>query len=218
MSQQRDGRFQDAGMSSQASREDDELWSNKAVRGSSDPDSDDGGSVPAQSRPSEPPRLQRPMTRRFLRDLEAARTKRLDAAPGAQPISSSSSSSFMGLAPAPLPSVMLPSKKRSLDEVLSDDSPPQKDKMSVEIDQLAGGPRGSSLNHAGPSATQDAAHTPSRPPKKSRVGRGPLSPRPSPVVIGDLATSPDTPRNRPPERRLDLPRNPSRAGSRERSS
>lgn len=188
-------------MSSQISGEDDELCSNKAASGSSDPDSDDLSFVHARSRSSEPT-LERPMTRRFLQDLEAARTSGLDVASAAQAISAPSSSSLRGLTPPPLPSVMLPSKKRSLGEVLSDDSPPQKDKMSVEIDQLAGGPLKSHLEHVGPSGTKIVAHTPSHPLKKSRVGAGPSSPRPLPVVIGDSATSPQTLINKIPREML----------------
>lgn len=179
-----------------------------------DPGSDDLGPVHTRSRSSEP-RLQRPMTRRFLQDLEAARTNYLDVPPAAQVISAPSSSSLRGLTPPPLPSVMLPSKKRYLGEVLSDDSPPQKDKMSAEIDQIAGGSLESQLKRAGPSGTQNVAHTLSHPAKKSRVGGGPSSPRPLPVVAGD--SSSDRLENRLLERRSGSPRDPSRPGSRESS-
>ncbi|KAI1192168.1 hypothetical protein F5B17DRAFT_379693 [Nemania serpens] len=216
MSQQRDGRLQDARMSSQTSGDDDDVCSNKAASGSSDPDSEDLDFDHTRSR-SSGPGLQRPMTRRLLRDLEAARTIRQDIGSTAQAISSPSSSSLRGLTPPPLPSVMLPGKKRSLDEVLNDDSPPQKDKMSVEIDRLAVGSPNSQLKLAGPSGTQNATRTPSHPPKKSRVGGGPSSPRQLPVVIEDLVTSSDTLRNRPLERRLDGPLDHSHPGSRESS-
>ncbi|KAI1334879.1 hypothetical protein F5Y15DRAFT_400156 [Xylariaceae sp. FL0016] len=44
---------------------------------------------------------------------------------------------FRGLTLDPLPSAMVPSRKRSLSTILADDSPPRKDKLTEEIDQIA---------------------------------------------------------------------------------
>ncbi|KAI3338664.1 hypothetical protein F4824DRAFT_72788 [Ustulina deusta] len=165
-------------MSSQASREDEENCSNKATNGSSDPGSDDLELLPTRSRSSER-ELQRPMNTGPVQHLQAARTNHPDATDATRGISSVDSSSLMGLMLSPLPSAMLPNKKRSLVEVLDDESPPQKDKMSDEIDELASGHQR----------------------KKSKAHGEPSTSRAPPTGTRDSATSSDERENRPQERR-----------------
>jgi len=72
---------------------------------------------------------------------------------------------------SPLSPVTLSGNKRSLDEVLQDDRPPQKDKLSAEIDQLAGETPQPDVAQAGPSGTNrwETAHPYRR--KRSRASR-----------------------------------------------
>ncbi|KAJ8131721.1 hypothetical protein O1611_g1905 [Lasiodiplodia mahajangana] len=199
-------------MSSHISREDEETCSNRATSGSSDIGSDDLGSTHTGLLSSEP-RPQRPMTRRFLQDLHASTGR------AAREISSLGSSSLRGLTPPPLPPAMLPSKKRSLGEVLGDESPPEKDKMSVEIDQLAGG--GPSRPHAlaaGPSGTQSVMSIQSHRRKKSKASGEELTFRMPPRGTRGSAMDSDGPGDKSPERRSERVYDASRVGNRETSS
>ncbi|KAI1127370.1 hypothetical protein F5Y10DRAFT_194865 [Nemania abortiva] len=215
MSQQPDDQVQDHKMPSQVSREDEETCSTRATSGSSDLGSDDLGLVPTLSLSSEPG-LRRPMTRRFLQDLQASQTNRLDAGRAARETLSPSNSSLRGLTPPPLPSSMVPSKKRSLGEVLGDESPPEKDKMSAEIDQLAGGELGlSHASPAGPSGTQSVAPTRTHQRKKSRVSEESSTFRMLPRSTVDSATDRDGPGS--PERRRDRVHDAPRVRNRETS-
>ncbi|KAI1174632.1 hypothetical protein F4777DRAFT_377803 [Nemania sp. FL0916] len=172
MSQPHNEEVQDAG--------DEENCSNRATRGSSDPGSD------TRSRSSDAG-LPRPATRRPLQTLQTAQTHRLDTSRATQGISTLSSSSLRGLTPPPLPSAMLPSKKRSLGEVLGDESPPEKDKMSVEIDHLVGAEEPSWAQHptAGSSGTQDVLPIQSHRRKRNRVSGEPSTLRAPLGVIRD---------------------------------
>ncbi|KAI0406196.1 hypothetical protein F4802DRAFT_120915 [Xylaria palmicola] len=214
MSQQRDSHGQDVGLSSQTSGEYDDICSNKATSGSSDPGSDDLGRLNTRSQSSEL-QPQRPMTRRLRHDLRATRTGSSDIAQAPQGTASSSpgSGSLMDLALSPLPLGMLPNRKRSLDEVLRDESPPQKDKMSVEIDRLAGGEPGQpSSSQASTSGSQNRAQSHRR--KKSRTSERPFAPRVIPNIVRGSSQNEEGGVNRPSERRSERLRDASRRGSR----
>ncbi|KAI0965185.1 hypothetical protein F4678DRAFT_343560 [Xylaria arbuscula] len=177
MSPQRNIPIQDAVSSSQGSGEDEENCSNKATSGSSDPGSDHLELLRTRSRSSERGR-ERPQTRISAQNLQAAPASnpdKTDTTPGASTVGSNS---LLGLTLSPLPMDMLPNKKRSLGEVLGDESPPQKDKMSDEIDHLARAQR-----------------------KRSRADGGPSSSQALPIVAGDVETNSDDLENRSPERR-----------------
>ncbi|GAP86374.1 hypothetical protein SAMD00023353_1800320 [Rosellinia necatrix] len=167
------------------------MYSNRATSGSSDAGSDELDSVYTPSRSSQPER-RRPMTRRHLQDLQAAQESHEDTAYATDEMSSLNSNPFRGLTPAPLPPAMLPSKKRSLDEVLRDNSPPQKDKLFTEIEQLSG--EEVSRPHtppAGPSGTQNNMPVWSHQRKKSRVSIESSGPRVVPIARGDPVTNSD---------------------------
>ncbi|KAI0857646.1 hypothetical protein F4860DRAFT_352772 [Xylaria cubensis] len=195
MNQQRNDHAQGARISSQTSRDDEEICSNRATSGSSDSGSDDLGLAPTRSRSSE-----RGIQRRHQHDQQACQRRGPDATPGT--LSQDSSSFIMGLTLTPLPSAMLPMKKRPLDELLKDSTPPEKDKMSAEIDQLAS---------ETPSKTRDVA--PDEPPrrKRTKTNEGSTS-QALPIIMRDLTTNSDRRGHAPPERRSE--HNPSRRGSR----
>ncbi|KAI0867858.1 hypothetical protein GGS24DRAFT_252167 [Hypoxylon argillaceum] len=203
MSQQQDDRLQDIRMSSQVSREEEEISSNRATSGSSDPDSDEFNRLYTPSRCSEPS-VRPPKSRRFLEDLQAAQTNRLG---------SLDDGSFRGLTPPPLPFDMLPSKKRPLCEVLGDESPPRKDKLTVEIEQLAREePASSRASPAGPSGTQNVTPIQSHRRKKSKVGGVSLT-----RATGDSAAPSGRHGHRTLESRVGLARDASRAGDQDNS-
>jgi hypothetical protein len=169
-----------------------------------DPGSDDAASVRTRSRSSERG-VRRPVTRRLMQELRADRMNRPDASNPTMGIPSMISSSFRGLTPDPLPSAMLPDKKRSLDEVLLDESRPRKDKMSAEIDQLTeGGPPQSHVSQAGPSGTQNTERTRTHRRKRSRTSGESLTPR----VLPDRSS--DERGDRSPQRRSERIRNATR--------
>ncbi|KAI0117777.1 hypothetical protein GGR51DRAFT_267177 [Nemania sp. FL0031] len=217
MGRQPEGQGQAHKMPSHISREDEETSSNRATSGSSDIESDDLGSIHPGSLSSES-RPRRPRPRRLKQDLRASQASRLDTGRATREISSFSSGSFRGLTPPPLPPAMLPSKKRSLGEVLGDKSAPQKDKMSLEIDQLAGG--GSSRPHAlpaGPSGTQSTRPIQSQQRKKGRVGGEDSTFRvPSRSTTGSTMDS-DRSEDQSPERRSEHVNGSSHIGNRETS-
>ncbi|KAJ2989272.1 hypothetical protein NUW58_g3553 [Xylaria curta] len=201
MAPQRVNQVQDIRNSSQVSGEDDEICSNKATSGSSDPGTDDLGPEPIRSQPSKHEHHQ-PVARPFLLDAQIAQTGRRDTVGVAQRISSSDGSSFRGLTPPTLPSAMLPTRKRSIGEVLEDESPPQKDKLATEIDQLAGaGPSQPYPPHGSSSRTRDSAPSPSPRRKKTRASEETSAPQEERITMGDPARNPDGPVNRLPERR-----------------
>lgn len=155
MSQQQDDRSDDLRPSSQTS-EKEEIYSDRATSGSSDPGSDRLDSAPALSRSSGRAH-DGPMTRGLLQGVQTSRASNQDTTRGTQGLSTVDSGSLRGLTPAPLPPDILPSKKRTLGEVLRDESPPRKDKLSAEIDQLYGeGTSHSRSSSAGPSNARDA--------------------------------------------------------------
>ncbi|KAI3318337.1 hypothetical protein HD806DRAFT_512594 [Xylariaceae sp. AK1471] len=208
MCQRRQDRFRDVRGSSQGGGDDEETYSNKATSGSSDLGSDDLASMQTRSQSSERG-LQRPMTRRLRQELQADQKNRLDASNPTIGISPLISSSFRGLTPDPLPSAMLPDKKRSLDEMLHDKTPPQNDKMSAEIDQLAEeGPPHSYILQAGPSETQNVEAHQSHQWKRSRASGGSSTHQ----VLPDRTS--DGRGDRPPERRSERIRNAARHGGR----
>ncbi|KAI0435328.1 hypothetical protein F5Y09DRAFT_2671 [Xylaria sp. FL1042] len=190
MSQQRSTHARDGITSSQVSREDEDNCSNKATSGGSPhPGSDDIELFPPGSRSSER-ELEQPVTRQFAQHLQAVRTDHLDATDAAPETSTVGGSSLMGLTLSPLPSAMLPSRKRSIREVLRDESTPEKDKMSAEIDHLEKVQR-----------------------KKSRTDGDPSTPRALPITTRDPSTHSDESENRSPERRSERIRGTSRRGS-----
>ncbi|KAI0813956.1 hypothetical protein GGR55DRAFT_489048 [Xylaria sp. FL0064] len=193
MCQQPSSQTRDAMTSSQVSREDEDNYSNKATSGSSDPGSDDLELLPTHSGPSEPA-VERPLTRRFAQHLQAAQTDHANTTEAAPATSTIGGNSLMGLTLSPLPSAMLPSRKRSLGEVLGDETPPGKDKLSAEIDHLASVQR-----------------------KKSRADGDPPTPRALLIVTRDPTTHPDASENirpeRQPERRSGRIRDTSRRGN-----
>lgn len=174
MSQQQDDRFDDVGPSSQTS-EKEETYSDRATNGSSDPGSNGLDSAHTPSRSSRQAH-EGPMTRPLLQDAQASRTSNQGATSGTQGLSTVDSSSLRGLTPAPLPPDILPSKKRTLAEVLRDESPPQKDKLCAEIDQLYGEEASHShSSSAGPSDARDALAPQSHRHKKSKANEEDLS-------------------------------------------
>ncbi|KAI8953670.1 hypothetical protein F4801DRAFT_536178 [Xylaria longipes] len=180
MNQQQDDHAEGVRISSQAGSEDEEICSNKATSGSSDPGSDDLGQAPTRSRSSERG-PQRTTAMRLPRDQQTSQRSGPDTARAIPGTMSLGSSSFMGLTLAPLPSAMLPNKKRALDEVLSDETPPEKDKMSAEIEQLAGELAGEALLQPPEPHRQ----------KRSKVNEEPSTPQAPPIATRDSAMNSD---------------------------
>ncbi|KAH8157142.1 hypothetical protein CIB48_g11103 [Xylaria polymorpha] len=179
---------------------------------SSDLGSDDLGLVPTRSRSSERG-LQPPFTRPLPREQQTSLTSGPDPARTVPGTLSLGSSPLMGLTLAPLPPAMLPSKKRPLDEVLSDETPPEKDKMSAEIDQIAGeAPLQLHALSVGSSETQDVAPGESHRQKRSKVSEAPSIPQALPLDMRSSATNSD--RRRSVERRSEHVPGASRPGSR----
>ncbi|KAI0537652.1 hypothetical protein GGR58DRAFT_331922 [Xylaria digitata] len=210
MSQQRDYQVRDAGTPSQLSREDDEICSNKATSGSSDLGIDDLRSLHTQSQSSER-ELQQPTTKESKQHPQDTQTSRSDPIDVVPRVSSVDSSSLIGLTLEPLPGILSTSKKRSLGEVLDDESPPQKDKLSAEIEQLAGG-----LPYdlfASSSRARDVAPADSHQQKKSRVDGELSTPRVLPIATEDLGMSSDARGDRPVERRSERIRAAPRRGN-----
>ncbi|KAI1735757.1 hypothetical protein F4680DRAFT_297412 [Xylaria scruposa] len=203
MNQQRNDHAQGARVSSQASRDDEEVCSNKATSGSSESGSDNLGLALTRSRSSERG-IQRLTTLQHQHDQQASQTSGPDTANAIPRTLSHDSSSFMGLTLAPLPSAMLPVKKRPLDELLKDRTPPEKDKMSAEIDQLAS---------ETPSGARDV--TPDEPPQRKRSKTNEESiPQALPIVMRDSTTNSDRRSRAPRDRRSEHPTNASHRGSR----
>ncbi|KAI0453111.1 hypothetical protein F5B21DRAFT_480916 [Xylaria acuta] len=214
MNQQRDDNAQGVRISSQTGREDEEICSNKATSGSSDPGSDDLDLVPTRTRSSECG-LQQPIAMRLPQDEQASQTNGPDTARAIPGTLSLGSSSFMGLTLAPLPSAMLPTKKRPLGEVLSDKTPPEKDKMSAEIDQLAGeAPLQLHALSVCSSETQDLAPSVAHRQKRSKINEELSTSQSLPTVMGDSATNSDRRSHRPPVRRSEHDPDASQRGNR----
>ncbi|KAI0546062.1 hypothetical protein F4679DRAFT_437434 [Xylaria curta] len=199
MNQQRNNDSQGSRISSQASRDYEDVCSNKATSGSSDSGSDNLDLSPTRSRSSERD-IQQLTTMRHKHNQQASQTSDPDPANAIPRTLSHDGSSFMGLTLTPLPSAMLPMKKRPLDELLKDKTPPEKDKMSAEIDQLAS---------ETPSGTCDVA--PDEPPRRKRGKASEESiPRALPIIMGDSNRRGRAPR----ERRSEHPTNASHRGGR----
>ncbi|KAI0520930.1 hypothetical protein F5B22DRAFT_644671 [Xylaria bambusicola] len=207
MSQRQNSQVRNPPSSSQDSREDEETYSTKATRGSSDAGSDDLESSRTRSRSSDR-RPRRSVTRRLLQHIQTSEVSDPDTAGMAHGISSLGNEPLMGLSPlSPLPPAMLPTKKRSLDEVLGDQSPPEKDKMSAEIDELAGGPTSDlSGSSSGP---RNAVATGSHQRKKSKSNGESSSARALPVMTRGSATDSEQHGNRREQRRSERIRNAS---------
>jgi hypothetical protein len=91
----------------------------------------------AQSRSQSPERgLRRAPTRWLLHERQAGQSTSTDTPDLIHETETHHGSPLLDLM-SPLSPVTLSGNKRSLDEVLNDNSPPQKDKLSTEIDQLA---------------------------------------------------------------------------------
>ncbi|KAI0469507.1 hypothetical protein F4859DRAFT_486862 [Xylaria cf. heliscus] len=167
--------------------------------------------LPTRSRSSERG-TQRPISGPLPQDQQASQASDPDTARTAPITLSLGGSSFMGLTLPPLPSAMLPMKKRPLDEVLSDETPPQQDKMSAEIDQLAEeAPLQPDNLSVGPSETHNVA--PHRQ-KRSKNNEEPSTSQALPIVARNSATDSDGSERRPPERRPERVSEASRRGSR----
>ncbi|KAI1302971.1 hypothetical protein F5Y03DRAFT_396192 [Xylaria venustula] len=182
MSPQRNIPTRDAVTSSQGSGEDEENCSNKATSGSSDPGSDHLELLRTRSRSSEREH-DSPETRIPAQDLQTAAANdpdKTDTTPGTSTVGSNSLIGLdtLGLTLTPLPLDMLPRRKRSLGEVLGDEKPPQKDKMSDEIDHLARAQR-----------------------KRTRADGAPSSSQALPIVTRDAELNSDNRENSSPERR-----------------
>ncbi|KAI0199240.1 hypothetical protein F4808DRAFT_433126 [Astrocystis sublimbata] len=169
MTPQRDDHARDARVSQLTSRDDEDTYSNKATGGSSDSGSDAFG--PRRTR-SRSPERGRSITRGRLFDQHTSQPRNRTL----------TSSPFMGLALDPLPPAMLPNKKRPLAEVLSDETPPEKDKMSVELDQLA---RKAHDQTPGSSGIGSNVPDGSPRPKKSKANEELLDPQMSPTITRD---------------------------------
>ncbi|KAI1361291.1 hypothetical protein F5Y08DRAFT_342820 [Xylaria arbuscula] len=139
MSQQQDKQVRGALLSSsQESRDDEESYSTKATRGgSSDAGSEDLELSHTRSRSSDH-RPHRPVVSSLSQHIQTVQANDSNTTNPIQGTSSRGNDSLIGLSPlSPLPHAMLPTRKRSLEEVLGDESQPAKDKMSAEIDELA---------------------------------------------------------------------------------
>ncbi|KAK5625048.1 hypothetical protein RRF57_000764 [Xylaria bambusicola] len=172
-----------------------------------DAGSDDPESSRTRSRSSDRgPR--RPVTRRLLHNIQTAQARDSNTTGMAQRISSLGDEPLMGLSPlSPLPPAMLPTKKRSLNEVLGDQSPPEKDKMSAEIDELAGRPTSDLPSSS--SEPGNAVATGSHQRKKSKVSGDSSSSRALPVMTRVPATDSEQRGNRREQRRSERIRNAS---------
>ncbi|KAI1436615.1 hypothetical protein GGR50DRAFT_693020 [Xylaria sp. CBS 124048] len=165
-------------MQSQSSGEEAETFSNEATSGSSDAGTSELTPAQSRSRSSEHGRQRPRKPKRLLKDLPSAPTENRDSAGSSRGMPSRGSSSFRGLTPPPLPSAMLPSKKRHLDEVLCDKSPPEKDKMSVEIERIASGSSSEPyVLQGGPSGTQNEVHICSHRQKETKTSAELSAPR-----------------------------------------
>ncbi|KAI1503874.1 hypothetical protein F5X99DRAFT_78898 [Biscogniauxia marginata] len=97
------------------------------------------GSAPSLSSGQGP---RRPVTRRLTQGIQAYQQSRLGVMSSRDEIlrwDDGQINRFKGLTPPPLPSAMLPTKKRTIGEILNDEKPPEKDKLAQEIDKLAQG-------------------------------------------------------------------------------
>ncbi|KAI0447586.1 hypothetical protein F4803DRAFT_269504 [Xylaria telfairii] len=202
MNQRRDDHAQGVRISSQTSGEDEEICSNKAIRGSSDPGFDDLGQVPT------------PFTGSLLQEQQTSLTSGPDTAHTVPGTLSLGNGPLMGLTLAPLPSAMLPSKKRPLDEVLSDETPPEKDKMAAEIDQIAG--EAPLQPHPLSVGSSETAPGESHRQKRSKVNEAPSTPQALPIDMRNSATNSD--RCKSVERRSEHAPDASRPGSRATSN
>ncbi|KAI5917234.1 hypothetical protein F4810DRAFT_716674 [Camillea tinctor] len=112
----------------------------------------DSPSLPSRQGP------RRPLTRRLAHDIQAYQQS-LGVMSSRDEIlrwDDGQINLFQGLTPPPLPTAMLPTRKRTLREILSDEKRPEKDKLAQEIDKLA--------DEAGPSSSSYV------------FGRGPAEP------------------------------------------
>lgn len=154
-------------------------------------------------------RPRRPVISSLSQHIQTAQADDSNAADTARGISSRGNHSLIGLSPlSPLPHAMLPTRKRSLEEVLGDQSRPEKDKLSAEIDELAGkqppsGPPESS------SSARDISATGSHQRKKSRTSGEPSITRALPVRTRSSATNSEEHGNRGERRRSQRIRNAS---------
>ncbi|KAF2968443.1 hypothetical protein GQX73_g5144 [Xylaria multiplex] len=210
MSQQQDHQVRDTGTSSRFCREEDEICSNKATSGSSDLGDDDSRSVHTQPKSSEC-EPQQPTSKESEEDPQTTQANHSDPT-GVEPrVPPVDSSSLIGLTLEPLLGILPTGRKRSLGEVLDDENPPQKDKLSAEIEQLAGG-----LPHdafVSSSRTQDVAPADSHQQKRSKISRELSTPRVLPIAIGDSSMRSDERGDGPVERRSERIRVASRRGS-----
>ncbi|ETS82974.1 hypothetical protein PFICI_04850 [Pestalotiopsis fici W106-1] len=122
--------------------------STKAVRGSPEPlsgngDGDDGGNSTAvipgsQNSMSESPRSKH-LTRAAVRRVQDFQRGHDQPISSTDEILNCSDSLLRGLTPPPWPSDLIPHRKRPrrVEEILDDDSPRSRDKLSVELDEMA---------------------------------------------------------------------------------
>ncbi|KAI8629579.1 hypothetical protein F5Y19DRAFT_86388 [Xylariaceae sp. FL1651] len=198
----------DAGVHSEAGEEEDS-YSNKATSGSSDLGSEDSALVQPPSRSSDRgPR--RSLTRRHTTELEADRRTHQDTLSSTDGIPQLGGNSLRGLTPPPLPPAMLPDKKRSLGEVLRDESPPQQDKMAAEIERLAKGELSSFVTEPGSSGTQTVGATHGHRRKRSKVAEESATPQVMPLARRDSNAIMDGHKDKPQERRSERIRNAAR--------
>ncbi|KAI1327509.1 hypothetical protein F5Y16DRAFT_371518 [Xylariaceae sp. FL0255] len=134
----------------------------------------------------------RPLTRRFAHEVQVDRQERIDLTLSSGEITQSPKTSFTGLTPPPLPLAMLPGKKRTLDEILEDETLPLKDKMSAEIEGIRRAEAASDFPRA-----EGRLILISHRRKRSRTLLGSSST--SDKNRGTIAAAPPSPR--PPERR-----------------
>lgn len=97
----------------------------------------------------------RPVTRRLAQDIQAYQQSHSGVMSSRDDIlqwDDSQINRFQGLTPPPLPTAMLPTRKRTIGEILTDENRPHKDKLAQEIDKLAAeaGPSSSSVLGRGP--------------------------------------------------------------------
>ncbi|KAI0022637.1 hypothetical protein F4780DRAFT_158691 [Xylariomycetidae sp. FL0641] len=93
----------------------------------------------------------------------------------------------MGLTPPPLPPAMIPSKGRSLHEILRDKKVPEKDKMSSEIDDMvAKANPGEYLLTSASGSTTSASTSPYIQAAFSEISKSDEVPRTLPWDVADM--------------------------------
>ncbi|KAJ3579814.1 hypothetical protein NPX13_g752 [Xylaria arbuscula] len=209
MSQQQDEQVRGALLSSsQESRDDEESYSTKATRGgSSDAGSEDLELSHTRSRSSDH-RPHRPVVSSLSQHIQTVQANDSNTTNPIQGTSSRGNDSLIGLSPlSPLPHAMLPTRKRSLEEVLGDESQPAKDKMSAEIDELAREPTSDLPDSS--SGSRDVLGARSHQRKKSRSSGGSSIYRAVPVRTRSSASHSEQRRNSGEESRSQRIRNAS---------